>query len=293
MNFVLKLQSYGKTCEVPKENLFFFALMSESKKKSVTLWLTKKIHIYYFMKCVYFTILSALLLLEACHNAPSPQDQPVSNSAEQPVQSAKKRNIVKRSISIPQDFSYITNLGSIDIIYTQGNFKVEVEGDSSTLNFLHTDFDSNLLTVSIGNDGNTDYNFYGNTSNVKMYVSCPDLKCVSICGNGSFESQATWHTEDLQLGVLGTGSLKTGKVECTTFSIQSSDTGPINIGELQAEDATVFSRSSARIDLNVNVNNLTVLNEGSQTLTLTGSAHKVYIKNTKDPKLTNKIARRP
>ena len=239
------------------------------------------------MKYGFIITLSALCLLCSCHNTPSPQE---SQATPQKTQSKeKKRNIVRRNISIPQDFNYITNLGSIDIIYTQGNFSVEVEGDSSTLNFLKTDFDSNLLTVSMANDGNRDFNFYGNTSNVKMYVSCPDLKCVSICGNGDFESQATWRTEDLQLGVLGTGALKIGKVECTTFSIQSSDVGSISISDLQAEDATVYSRSSAHIDMNVDVNHLTIINDGSQTINLTGKAQKVLIKNPKDKNLTNNL----
>ena len=243
------------------------------------------------MKYGFLITLSALFLLGSCRNTPTLQEGKTAQEQTNPDKA--KRNFVRRYINIPQDFNYIINLGSIDIIYTQGNFSVEVEGDSATLHFLHTDFDSNLLTVSIGNDGNTDYNFFGNTSNVKMYISCPDLKCVSICGNGSFASQATWRTEDLQLGVLGTGALKIGKVECTTLSIQSSDIGDISIADLHAEDATIYSRSSAHIDLNVDVNNLTVLNEGSQTITLTGSAHKVYVKNSKDPNLTNKIVRTP
>lgn len=239
-------------------------------------------------KIIAFTMAAAVW--GACNHTPTPkagQTAPMAQDQKVPVQ----RNIIKKHISIPHDFSYITNLGSIDIYYTQGNFSIDVEGDSTMLNYLTTNFDSNLLTVNIKTDNNPELNPYGNTSNVKMYISCPDLKCVSICGNGCFESQATWRTEDLQIGVLGTGKLKTGRIECTTFSLQSSKIGSINISDLIAEDANIYSTSAANIEVNMHVNNLTVINEGKQHLHLTGEAANTIIKNPNDPNLTNELQR--
>lgn len=239
------------------------------------------------MKYGLIFTLSTVLLLGACRHA-SPQQE--GKDASQPNEKVqKKKNIIRKSINIPQDFNYLTNLGSIDVIFTQGNYSVEVEGDSATLNYLNTDFDSNLLTVSIQNEGNQDYNFYGNTSNVLMYVSCPDLQCVSVCGNGGFTSQATWRTENLQLGALGTGSMNIGKVECTTFSLQSTHVGEVNVTDLHAEDAAIYSRSSAHINIHMDVNNLTILNDGNQAMKLTGKASKTLIKNPNDPNLVNEL----
>ena len=237
------------------------------------------------MRYSIITTLSALLLLSACRPSSPAQDKPSAESST----SVKKQNIIRKHVNIPSNFSYITNLGCIDIIYTQGDYSIEVEGDSTTLNYLDTTFDSNLLVVSLQTDRNTDANVYGHTSNVKMYVSCPDLQCVSICGNGGFESPSTWRTENLQLGVLGSGKLKTGKIECTTFSLQSSQTGSIDIGELHAEDASLYSMSDANINMNVYVNDLTILNEGKQHLHLTGKATSTHIKNPNDPNLINEI----
>lgn len=234
---------------------------------------------------------ATLLVLASCRHATT--NQPEEKTAEKPAKTAEaKRNIIKKHISIPSDFSYITNLGSVDIVYTQGNYSVDVEGDSVMLEYLETNFDCNLLTVSIKSDSNTDINFYGNVSHVKMYVSCPDLKCVSICGNGSFESEATWSTDDLQLGVMGSGFMKIGKVECTTFSLQSTNVGNTSISELHAEDATIYANSSASIDVDMDVKNLTLVNEGTQPIKLTGMATNVFIKNPKDPHLTNELEKR-
>lgn len=240
------------------------------------------------MKYRLIMAVSAVVLMGACRNAsPTPDGQDEQQSTEK---AAKKKNIIRKNINIPQDFNYLTNLGSIDVYYTQGDYNVEMEGDSVTLNYVKADFDSNLLTVSVGNEGNNDFNLYGNTSNVKMYVSCPTLQCVSVCGNGGFTSRGTWQVDDLQLGVLGTGSMNIGKVDCMTFSLQSTHVGEVNIADLHAQDASVYSRSSAHINLNVDVDVLSILNDGTQTIKLTGKAKETHIKNPHDKNLFNELA---
>ena len=240
------------------------------------------------MKYGIIITFATLLVLGACRRATS-TNEVKTNNKEVEKKEQRKQNIIKKRISIPFDFSYITNLGSVDIIYTQGNYGIEVEGDSATLNYLTAEFDSNILTVNLQTDNNTDINIYGSTNTIKMYVSAPELKCVSVCGNGSFESQATWRAENIQLGVLSTGSMKIGRVECTTFDLQSTDIGNIDITDLQAEDANIYSRSTAAINVNMDVKNLIVINDGKQTLKLTGKAQNVRIKNPNDINLFNEL----
>ena len=240
------------------------------------------------MKYGIIITFATLLVLGACRRS-TPGNEVKTEQQSTAKTEQRKQNIIKKRISIPFDFSYITNLGSVDIIYTQGNYGIEVEGDSATLNYLTAEFDSNILTVNLQTDNNTDINLDGNSNNIKMYVSAPELKCVSICGNGSFESQATWRAENIQLGVLSTGSMKIGRVECTTFELQSTDIGNITLTDLQAEDATLYSRSSATINANVNVKNLFVINEGTQKMKLTGKAQNVRIKNPDDINLVNEL----
>jgi len=239
------------------------------------------------MKYGLIITLATLILMGSCRRTTTNNETDTKQQPEK--KEARKQNIIKKRLAIPFNFNYITNLGSVDIIYTQGDYSMEVEGDSTTLNYLITDYDSNVLTVNLELDNNIDINLYGNTNNVKMYVSAPELKCVSICGNGSFESQDTWHAEDLQLGVLSSGSMKIGKVECTTFNLQSTDIGDITLTDLQAEDARIYSCSSANINANINVKNLIVINEGTQKMKLTGKAQLVRFKNPKDPNLINEL----
>lgn len=231
---------------------------------------------------------TALLLLGACRRAGDGNEENAGKKNTAKTET-RKLNIIKKHISIPFDFSFITNLGSVDIIYTQGNYSIEVEGDSAMLTYLVTEFDSNVLTVKVQTDNNKDLNRFGGVSNIKMYVSAPHLQCVSVCGNGGFESQATWRAEDIQIGVLSTGSLKLGRVECTTFNLQSTDIGNITITDLHADDVTLYSRSSADITANMDVNHLVVINEGKQKMKLTGKAQQAIFKNPNDINLVNEL----
>ncbi|MBR2631195.1 MAG: DUF2807 domain-containing protein [Bacteroidaceae bacterium] len=240
------------------------------------------------MKNQYLLPLLTLFILTACHNAPE-KNQHQKAQQEEKQQDKKKVNIIRKPLSIPYEFSYITNLGSVDIFYSQGDYNIDVEGDSSMLQHLDADFDSGLLSVSIKTDRNNGVNLFGSTSNVRMYVSSPVLHCISVCGSSSFENTSTWKGENLRIGALGTGALKLGRVECETAIIESNNIGGITIDDLQAHEATIYSRSSANINVNLNVDELTVLNEGKQSITLTGSAKKTLIKNPDDEKLTNNL----
>jgi hypothetical protein len=83
--------------------------------------------------------------------------------------------------------------------------------------------------------------------------------------------------------------MKLGRVECTTFNLQSTDIGDITFSDLHADDVTLYSRSSANIDVNMEVKNLVVINEGTQNLHLKGKADNVMIKNPNDMNLTNDL----
>ena len=240
------------------------------------------------MKCMVIAALATLSLLTAC-DANSTKTVNVATDGGASHEDGKGKNVVRKRLAVQGDFSYLTNIGSINIVYTQGEYGMEVEGDSAVLQHLKTSYDSNLLTVSMGTDGNSDINLYGNVSNATMYLSCPDLKCVSICGNGGFECRGTWRGDDLQVGVLGTGELKLDTVECNTFAMQSTTISVISIGALKARVADVMTRTNAVVDMNVDVEELTVLNDGRPKMTLTGKADNLMIKNPKDDNLVNKI----
>lgn len=241
-------------------------------------------------KYITYIVCGTCVLLGSCRPA-TPEKSPSGKESAPAEAKQPKRNIVRQHIAIPSTFTHITNLGSIDIIYTQGDFNIDVEGDSAMLGYLNTTFESNLLTTNIYTDNNPDINLYGSKSNIKMYISCPDLQCVSICGNGGFTSKGTWETENAQIGVFGSGALKLENVQCSTFKLESGETGAIRIKHLQAEDASIYSHSPASIDADLNVKRLSIFNVGTGTIHLTGHAQQTMTQHPDDPKLKLELTR--
>lgn len=226
-----------------------------------------------------------LVALTACSN-PSPKQAEASKTTDS---AAQDKNIVRRPLGMVNDFTHLLSIGSVNIVYTQGDYSVEVEGDSAMLQYLNASFDSNLLTVSMQNDNNTDINLFGSVSNVTMYLSCPDLKCASVCGNGGFESKGKWSGDSIEVGVFGTGTLRLDTVECNRFKMEVNSVTQIDIANLTAKESIVWTRASATLNMDVDVEELSLINDYKPKVTLTGKAVNLMIKNPNDETLLNKM----
>lgn len=233
--------------------------------------------------------IASISLLAACgKNSNKNSETQDSAIVQEQKTEVRKTNIIRKAIIIPHDFSYITNIGSIDIIYSQGDYSIEVEGDSALLEYVNTNFDSNLLTVSIKSDANTDYNYYGNQNNIKMFISAPELHCISICSTGGFDCDDTLNGDDVQIGVLGTGNIHMKDLKCKSLLIESTGDGDVSIDHLTADVATLNSRSSSTFTIDCDVKDFAIINEGKQTINLSGTIEKKTISNKKDKKLNDK-----
>lgn len=232
----------------------------------------------------HFLPIAALIALASCNGkkADNTTDSSASSAAE--AQEPTKE-LIEKEIFVGSQFSYITNLSSIKIVYTQGDYHISAIADSITLSHLQLQFDSNLLTVNLGHDNNRDYNIYGTTTDITLNVSSPRLDCVSTCGNGSFTSKGFLEADTIQLGVLGPGSINIDSIRCADIDIQSLNKGNISIKHLSANNANILSRSSATITADVSVKSLNIANYNKQTIRISGHAEKLYIKNPKDPNL--------
>ncbi|MCQ2256559.1 MAG: DUF2807 domain-containing protein [Bacteroidaceae bacterium] len=236
----------------------------------------------------YRTILTiaAMTVMASCNNGNSTKDTS-SDSSSQTAESPQKRstNIIRRPISIPSTFSYITNIGSVDINFSFGDYSIDVEGDSATLKYLSTDFDSNLLTIGLLSEDNTDINKFSNGTKITMYISAPELQCVSICGTGNFVTEGTWKGDNIQLGLLGKGTMTFDSIECNSLSLQTTDKGSAIFSSVKADDITLYTRSNATINANIDAQNLTVINDGKPTITINGRATNYKVKNPNDNNL--------
>ena len=159
---------------------------------------------------------------------------------------------VEKELEYPvsEDFFQITNLSNAKIIYRQGDYSVVAKGDSASLSYLSIDFDGGILTLITPMESNNDYHGYLSMSDMEVYVSCPDLRAMALCGGGGFESD-TLKCESLQLGGLVSGSISVDFISCKTFRYDSNGSTSVSIGRIESDESTIISTGSGNISMDI------------------------------------------
>ncbi len=210
------------------------------------------------MRIKFFVVIAVALCtaLVSCRNTEG--DKGVSDTDS--VNVAKR---VMRHISVAGDFYHITNIGSVDVVFSEGDYKIDVECDSSLLPYVSTVFDSGTLTVYMKQEEKGDFKWGADKSNVTLYVSCPMVKYIAVCGTGSFKSVGTIHTTDMQVGNLGPGSLELDSVVCETFEYDLCAESNVFFKNIACNKAKLSSRGSGTIRANVDANKVYAILESS------------------------------
>jgi len=224
-------------------------------------------------KKIGFGILAAIMLA-SCGTNSTNKSQDSDNKTE------VKQNIIQKSIPVITEFTHLTNIGGIDIDFEEGDYKIVAEGDSALVSIVRTEFDSNLLTVTMPYDSNVDINVYEGKTRVKLYISAPNLQCVSLCGNGSFIQHGLWKQENISLGHLSSSTLSIDSIECSVFRVENSSTGTLNFNNINGRNLTFFTRGAkGSVSANVDADTLYISNIGSENLNYTGKYKKKLIDN--------------
>jgi len=227
--------------------------------------------------------LSLLAILCSCGNNNQKAD---TQSKESKAPKAAK--ITQKQLIITNDFNQITSAGSVNIVYTQGDFNFYVEGDSSLLQHVETDVDSKVLTISIKTDRNSDLNIYEGSTSVTAYISAPELKCVALCSTGNFESRGTWKENSIQIGVIGSGSFTLDSISCSDFEFQSTGSGNATCKHISATEKTLITcMGQSNVTADVTTNELIATTQGG-TINLTGGAKKKEFVQTRGAKIIDK-----
>lgn len=173
--------------------------------------------------------------------------------------------IVRRPQPCPYGFYQITHIGSFDVIYREGDYSLEFEGDSTLFPSVIADYDSGTLTLKRRGENNIDIHAFSAQSKLKVYVSSPELRLLAVCNNGSFQSIGTIHTTDMQIGALGQGSISIDSVQCQSLVVQNNDVGSINFTSCHTTRLDILSKNSGCITGDFNV-------DGETNITITGNA---------------------
>ena len=205
-----------------------------------------------------------MALIGACSGVEKKQNEQKSGKADNKSE-VDSSLYVRRSQVCEQPFYQITHIGTFDVFYTEGDYSLEYEGDSTLFPSIVSEFDSGTLTLSRRGENNTDVHQFNSRSTLKVYVSCPELRLLAACNSGSFRGLGTIHTSDMQVGVMGAGNVTLDSVVCQSLMVQNNDAGNVTIASCRAGSIDLMSKMSGNISGSYEV-------EGVAGLTFTGTA---------------------
>ena len=174
------------------------------------------------MNKVFLTIIGVLLLV-SCNPSGSKKEPSNNNATNERAMPVAK---VRKPLSFSGTFYQITNVGSANIVFTEGDYSIEAEAPENIFNVVNVNVDSNVLTVSIENEGTLGLDRFSGSSQITLYVSCPSLQLLAVCGTGNFQSVGTIHNDNMHVGCLGAGSIDLDTVMTTgLFKYESTGDG--------------------------------------------------------------------
>ena len=220
-----------------------------------------------------------VLLLASCNNNGQKESQ--NSTANEPV-NEKKDDIIRKSIPFIGDFISINNMGTINIVYTQGPSNIEVEGPKLLVDLVKVTVDSGVLLINMSNERNVEVQaFQGARSNITAYVSSPSLNVIAVCSSGNFTTNKIT-TDKMHIGSLDKGSIKIDSLECDYLKFEVNNIGKSHIGWAKiATDCLLVSSGDGSLDISdIEVNGTLTLDDiTNSSIVVNGKTANLEINN--------------
>ncbi len=237
------------------------------------------------MKTAIFAIETTLLAIlftgSSCNNTTG--NKKVSPEISKPP---IKENIQTRPLPCNDEFIQITNIGSVNIVYTQGDYKIEATGDSALIEMVTLTFDSGVLTVGMNGEQLSEIPT-PTLNSVTLNISSPELKYLSICSNGGFRSTGTIETPNFIAGNLGSGEMILDSIICEQFKYENNHGGSTTINYVDCNNAiySAFGTSNNNITLNAS-ERVDILSRANSTVDAYVKAEDIIITSNNESKGT-------
>jgi len=109
-----------------------------------------------------------------------------------------------------------------DVFITQGNqYKVEVEADKSTMDVILTEIEGDRLVLKTKNG------HWRNLGDINVYITMPEVDELSVAGSGDMICESALKSDEIDLAVSGSGSLKLARLEAREVSAEVTGSGDI------------------------------------------------------------------
>jgi hypothetical protein len=202
-----------------------------------------------YMKKLILLLPAAMLLLFSCHYMGGKR--------------VRGNGVVSKEQRSVTGFTGVETHGSIDIMVSQGPFKIEVEADQNILPYIETEVENGRLKVRFKNDI-----WLQHYDEARVYVTAPDLRDFEIHGSGNINSQGQIKDNmGMTTRISGSGDItleiNTPKINTEThgsgntmlrgetrdLSSLISGSGNVRAGDLKAENVKVSVHGSGDTDV--------------------------------------------
>jgi hypothetical protein len=136
-------------------------------------------------------------------------------------------NAQKRESRKVSDFTGIGLSIAANVYLTQADlYNVEIEADADILRKIETAVDDGKLRIKYVD------RWYSNFSNkkVNIYISMPRLQELSIAGSGDIVAQSPLTTDNLSIGISGSGDVTIDMLSAKSVEVTISGSGDIKLG---------------------------------------------------------------
>lgn len=167
-------------------------------------------------------------------------------------------------------FNAVSMLGGVDVHYVQDSVRsVKVVAPIGEMKRFTVYTEDSMLIIKPKDNG---WRFFRSVSNdIDVYVTSPDLIGVNIAGSGDFEAKGHVDTDNMELGISGSGEIKFGSLICNSVSAHIAGSGSMELKKLTTGNARLEIAGSGDIDCDdVNIYSLKSSIAGSGSIEVNG-----------------------
>lgn len=220
------------------------------------------------MKYEYAVLAMAAILLVGCEQHKQQETQQATETKGEDTIAANDSSFVSKHIPYAGEFFQITNVSDADIMFSEGDCDIVIEGPEHLVETIRVSFDSGIVTFSQLEEGKSNmFSRKVGIGHATIYVSCPELRMLAVCGGGNFHSDGTIHSSSMHIGTLSLGGIDIDTlVVDDSFIYETSDNGDAHFGYIRTGgDATIYKSDNGNLDASICSDGLFTINASAKS----------------------------
>ena len=169
------------------------------------------------------------------------------------TQAEAKGQVEEKEVKVGS-FDKISTLGSIDVVYSQGQtHSVVIVGERSDIEKVRVDVKGGKLMIEPQtekkNVGGMTVKMSKLKGDVKVKVTSKDLRDVVITGSGDFEAATNVVTSNITLTVSGSGDMEFKKIEANAAKVSIAGSGDVKVKLMDAKSLNASIAGSGEVEI--------------------------------------------